>query len=137
MTALNWKFNVLVLVLAVCWNAEPVCAGFISVLADDELAPLSASVGDTGATTATRHASRREREEPVVEFVNEANALPWDGASSSMGGATSGRSPLAPAFAITDAHSGTPGQIVAYLIAQPGVELPVPFLSGVFRPPRC
>ena len=57
------------------------------------------------------------------------------GGSSSMGASAPGNSPVVPAFALPDVDDGSSsGQLAA---GEPGVALAVPFLSGIFRPPRC
>lgn len=62
-------------------------------------------------------------------------AVPLD-SSGGMGSTGSGPSSVPP-FVLADTHECSSGQVVAYLVDQPQLRVPIPFLDGVFRPPRA
>jgi hypothetical protein len=136
MFALSHRQHRILFALTVCLNATPACAGFINFIVGDDLTFMAAP--ELGMTQRpTEEPPRQDGGAPLQLLDAAITALPWDATSSSMGSSGSGSSSVVPAFALVDTHSCSTGQIETYLIARPGVELPVPFLSGVFRPPRC
>jgi hypothetical protein len=136
MFALSHRPRCILFALTVCLNAIPAGAGFIDCLGGERL--TFSAVPERGMTPRTAEEPSSQDRRDLLQLLKDANAaLPWDASSSNMDPGASGSSSVVSAFALIDTDLCSTGQIVTYLIAQPGVELPIPFLSGVFRPPRC
>lgn len=73
---------------------------------------------------------KAERDVPHAALASQSSSM------SSNGSVTSASS--APVVAqIVDAPVASNGQLTAYLLAEPALQLPVPYLDGVFRPPKA
>ena len=116
--------------------AQPTDAGFIAAVPGDGLLSVG-SLEASHSSGGTDKAPPREADDSPPFLALTILPQPWDAPSTGMGSGASNGGPIATAFAVADTHECSSGQIVTYLVAQPGVRVPVPFLSGVFRPPRA
>jgi hypothetical protein len=66
----------------------------------------------------------------VVGLHTPGSTMTGQGSSITSSGSS------APAAMVPATADSSPGSLLAYRLAKPGLALPVPFLDGVFRPPR-
>jgi hypothetical protein len=134
MVALSRRSYCNLIALTLCLYAAPACAGFITITVESDHILVVAR--DPVMTQKVTDDTPYEAPGDCPQLLDAAITVPIDGTSSGMGGSASDRSPSVPAHAIAEHDSRPTGQIATYLIAFFEGELPVPFLSGVFRPPR-
>jgi hypothetical protein len=66
----------------------------------------------------------------VVGHHTPGSTMSGQGSSITRGGST------APVALLPMQAGSSTGDLLAYRLSEPGIALPVPFLDGVFRPPR-
>lgn len=76
-----------------------------------------------------------DRHSPLLTDLVVA-ALPWETPSTGAGSSASSSITVVSGFAVTECPVCTSERIMTYLAEQPDLKVLVPFLDGVFRPPR-
>lgn len=135
-TALKLAIYCFAGILFLCCG-ERAQAGFVVPALDSGMANDATALG-AGASAERENDQAEQFPQPATAERREqqdAFASPSSNMSSN-GSVTSGGGP-APAVAfLADAPIASNGRLTAYLLAEPALLLPVPFLDGVFRPPR-
>ena len=120
-----------ILLLACTANAQ---AGFMLTELDD---PASVQSTQRAMASVPSEPQPSQPKQPTVErVVSEQFGLHSSGSMTGNSSSVSGGGSSVPAAMLPTDADVTTRDLLAYQLAEPGLSLPVPFLDGVFRPPR-
>lgn len=122
-----------VLLLTVC--AQSASAGLIPVWLEEDRISAGPVVSTCGSFTTDESPHRDPGRSPPLPDLAVV-ALPWEAPSTGTSAGVSSTAQVVAAFAFVDTAICASEGIVAYLAEHPDLKVPVPFLDGIFRPPR-
>lgn len=136
MNVLSHRSNGLAITVVLCLYVQQAEGAFLNVRVDMHAAEIAAD-DPFGATSAPVETPPEPDCSPARLLMELGlSPVPMDG-SGGMGSSRTGNAP-GPATPVSgEAHDCSAGQIVTYLAAESDLLLPIPFLEGVFRPPRA
>ena len=121
--------------LAVTLYALPTEAGFISGLSDGELASV-APVAQTRTASPTDGSPKRDAWRPPPLLDPGLAALPGEPPATGDKKIPTSRITAVSACDVSEFQVCPSQRLVTDLAHRPDMQVPVPFLSGLFRPPR-